>query len=136
MTTYPCSKFQVASTALDMCDFRQLEYRHVSARRELPIPGHNHGRLWRHHTSFFHVSVSQPAQLDLSSTGRERDERLAEGTQAFAVLCVGTAAYLKSSSSVNTSTARNSRKDLRLHSSPEEWSPLPSTALWRAWWRP
>ena len=107
-------KFQVASTRLDVCDFRQLEFYDTllpagSSQFRAVIVDSYGGTAH----SIFNVSVSQPAELDLSSAERERNERLAEGdTQAFAVLCAGTATYLKTSDSVNASTATSARKNI------------------------
>ena len=107
-------KFQVASTGLDMCDFRQLEYYDTLLPSGEPqyraTVRDSYGGVAH---SLFNVSVSETTQFDLSSVERERNERLAEGdTQAFGVLCAGTSAYLKSSTSVNTSTASRTRANL------------------------
>ena len=107
-------QFQLTSTGLALCGFRLLSY------YDTVLPAGNllvrsvirdsHGGVT---SSPFNVSVAQRPQLILSSTESELNERLAEGdSQSFAVLCAGTAAYLKESSSVSSSVSTSTRKDL------------------------
>ena len=108
-------KFQVAATDMNVCEFRLLEY------YETLLPATSSGAMraviiddfGASAQALFNVIVSQPVQLDLSSAEREISERLAEGdTQSFAVLCAGTANYLKASDNVNASAATGARASL------------------------